>query len=73
VESVLAQAKWLKPTKPRSIDRKTYDARTRRTGNWLSFSPDGKSLALLIQDEYAVRFWRLERLQQRLGEFGLGW
>jgi WD40 repeat protein len=40
---------------------------------WLSFTPDGKSLAMLIQDEYAVRIWRLDRLQQRLGELGLGW
>jgi len=40
---------------------------------WLSFTPDGTSLAMLIQDEYAVRFWRLDRLQQRLGELGLGW
>jgi WD40 repeat protein len=37
------------------------------------FSPDGRTLGVLIQNEHAVRIWHLDMLRQRLGAIGVGW
>jgi hypothetical protein len=39
----------------------------------LDFTADGKKLAVLVQNERAVRLWDLDRLHTRLKEMGLGW
>ena len=37
------------------------------------FSPDGKTLGALIQDERAVRLWKLDLLRDKLADLGLDW
>jgi hypothetical protein len=37
------------------------------------FSPDGTKLAVLVQNERAVRLWHLDRLRGRLEQMNLGW
>ena len=39
----------------------------------VSFSADGKRLAVLVHGERAVRVWRLDLLRQSLSEMGLDW
>jgi WD40 repeat protein len=39
----------------------------------VAFTPDGKQLAVLVQNERAVRMWHLDRLNASLKEMGLGW
>jgi eukaryotic-like serine/threonine-protein kinase len=39
----------------------------------LAFHPGGHTLGVLCHDEYAVRLWRLDRLNERLERMGLGW
>jgi WD40 repeat protein len=39
----------------------------------LTFTPDGHKLAVLVQNEYAVRLWDLDRLRARLAKMGLDW
>jgi hypothetical protein len=35
------------------------------------FSPDGRVLGMLVQNERAVRLWHLDRLRSRLAALGL--
>jgi WD40 repeat protein len=37
------------------------------------FSPDGRFLGMLVQNERGVRLWDLARLRERLAELGLDW
>jgi WD40 repeat protein len=37
----------------------------------LAFTPDGRRLLVLLQQERAVRVWHLDRLDERLAERGL--
>jgi hypothetical protein len=37
------------------------------------FSPTGKTLALLVKNEMAVRLWHLDLLEGRLNQMKLGW
>jgi WD40 repeat protein len=37
------------------------------------FSPDGRILGMLVQNEHAVRLWHLDRLRLRLKQLGLDW
>jgi WD40 repeat protein len=37
------------------------------------FSPDGRFLGMLVQNERAVRVWDLDLLRKRLGSLGLDW
>ena len=39
----------------------------------LRFSPDGRLLGVLVQNETAVRIWDLSALHSRLAAMGLGW
>ena len=39
----------------------------------LRFSPDGRLLGLLVQNETAVRIWDLSALHSRLAAMGLDW
>jgi len=39
----------------------------------VGFSPDGKLLGMLVQNERAVRVWDLDRLRSRLKVLGLDW
>ena len=39
----------------------------------LRFSPDGRLLGVLVQNETAVRIWDLSTLHSRLAAMGLGW
>jgi WD40 repeat protein len=39
----------------------------------MRFSPDGRRLAILHANEYALRVWDITRLNERLTERGLGW
>src|SRR5262249_49837101 len=36
-----------------------------------AFSPDGRTLGMLVQNERAVRLWPLDRLRSRLAALGL--
>jgi len=37
------------------------------------FTPDGRNLGILVQNEHAVRIWHLDTLRARLGDLGLDW
>ena len=39
----------------------------------LSASEDGKVVAVLVEEETAVRILRVDLLRQRLAEYGLNW
>jgi hypothetical protein len=39
----------------------------------LRFSPDGKRLAVLHANEYALRVWDIALLKDRMTDRGLGW
>src|SRR5262249_26043337 len=39
----------------------------------VAFSPDGQTLAMVVDQELAVRLWRLDRLRSRLAAHGLDW
>lgn len=39
----------------------------------LRFSPDGKNLATLVENETGVRLWHLDQLKQALGPLRLDW
>jgi WD40 repeat protein len=39
----------------------------------MQFSPDGRSLALLVSKERAVRIWHIDRLRTRFAQMNLDW
>jgi serine/threonine protein kinase/WD40 repeat protein len=39
----------------------------------VKFSPDGQILGMLVQNEYGVRLWRLDRIRSKLAALGLDW
>jgi hypothetical protein len=38
----------------------------------LDFAPDGRSLAVAVEGEHALRLWRLDRLEASWDELGIG-